>query len=138
MKKVLFPLFILTSLALVGCTENNGGSSSNQGGESGNTSSSTPIDDGKITVYFYLDYNQVTIENVYHSYRIENNSLLQEPPTPETKDAPLPQFSVFKGWSVKQIIDNEDDLWDFSSDIMSLGQYINAFRLYGQWAAQGE
>ena len=128
MKKLSIALSVITSfLGLAACTKtNNGGNGGNNSG-GGN-------EDGKITVNFYLDYNQVSAKNVYTTQSIDNGAKLTKPTDPTS--APLPEFPVFLGWSYKEIIDNKADLWDFSTDKVQTDE--PTFSLYGIWVAQGE
>ena len=129
MKKLVLPLLVLTTLALGGCKLFP--SRSSGGGDSGE-------DDDRITVKFYLDYNQLAVDNIYYQYKVENHKKLNAPDVPSKDQAPLPEFPVFKGWSTKQLIDDEKDLWDFSKDVMEVQDGVDQFRLYGFWAAEGE
>lgn len=128
--KKLFGLLALSALMLVGC----GGNKTSSGG--GNNSSS--IEEGDITVNFYLDYNQLAVDEIYASYKVFNNTKLTAPATPTSDMAPLPEFPVFKGWSTKQIIDDESELWDFDKDVLNLQSGVTSFRLFGFWASEGE
>lgn len=128
MKKFLV-LIALTSMMLAGCTnekENDPTKDSNYGKE------------GDITVKFYLDYNQLAVDEVYEQYLINNHSKLKAPTTPTAEQAPLPEFPAFKGWSTKQIVDDDADLWNFSTDTVDVDDTVVEFRLYGFWASQGE
>ena len=127
MKKFVM-LLALTSLMVVGC----------KGNKSSNTDTSNIGDEGDITVKFYLDFNQLAVDNVYEEYLVYNNSKLKEPTRPTSEQAPLPEFPVFKGWSTKQIIDDDKDLWDFSKDVINVDDTVTEFKLYGFWASQGE
>lgn len=132
-KNILIPMFAASLLLFSACT---GGSKSNS--ESGNNNSGntsiTPIDDDTITIKFYLDYNQVSIDNVYETYQVKNGSLLTEPARPTSSDAPLPEYPSFVGWSQKQIIDSTDDLWDFAVDKVNMPTGVKTLRIYGFWA----
>ncbi len=129
MKKLLLISLLATTsvLAMSGCFKKRGNSNSGDGDSE---------DDGKIAVNFYLDYNQITAGVVYDSYRIENKSKLTKPADPT--EAPLPEFPVFKGWSTKEIIDNDEDLWNFETDIMEVKEGYRTFNMFGIWVAQGE
>ena len=136
MKRVLFSLLVLSSIALTGCIEQGGSSSSGQSSQdSSQSSSSTSIVERKVTVNFYLDYNQVLAGNVYFTTQVDNGSLITEKPANPT-ESNYPEFPVFKGWSNKEIIDNLDELWNFDVDIV-IGN-TGTFNLYGIWVAQGE
>lgn len=122
MKKFLL-LFALSSLMMVGCHNNN---NDNYGKE------------GDITVKFYLDFNALATNEIYEEVLIYNNSKLKEPKRPTAEDAPLPEFPVFKGWSTKEIIDDDSDLWNFATDKVNVDSGTTEFRLYGFWASEGE
>ena len=134
-KNILIPLFAASLLLLSACTgnKNNG---SNSGNGSNTDSSEQPVDEDVITIKFYLDYNQVNVDNVYVTYQIKNNSLLTEPTRPTSSDAPLPEYPNFVGWSNKQIIDTTDDLWNFATDKVNLPSNIKTFRMYGFWSVE--
>ena len=133
-KNILLPLLTASLLLISACTGKGGqGGGDNPGGGGGDTPV-TPVDDDAITVKFYLDYNQVSIDNVYATYQVKNNSLLEEPTRPTSSDAPLPEYPVFKGWSEKQIIDSDNDLWNFATDQVNLPSGYKTLRLYGFWA----
>ena len=89
----------------------------------------------KITVNFYLDYNEITANEVYYTYEIKNGSKLKEPTKPS--EGTFPEFPVFKGWSHKEIIDNDADLWNFSKDEVNL-EKGSVFNMFGIWVAEGE
>ena len=90
----------------------------------------------KVTVNFYLAYNEITSKEVYYSYEVKNGSKLKEPERPEK--GTFPEFPVFKGWSHKEIIDNDADLWDFSKDKVQVDEGISTFIMVGIWVAEGE
>ncbi len=133
MKKLhIISLFLMAStLCFAGCTNNGGSGGSGGDGPGGGGGD---VDDGKIQINFYVDYNQLNIKNVYHTYRVKNGSKLTKPADPT--EAPMPEFPVFLGWSYKEIIDNKNDLWDFSKDTVQTEE--PKFNLFGIWVAQGE
>ena len=134
MKKLSIALLVMASfLGLAACGNNSGGGSGG-GGSGGGDSGGGTEDDGKIQINFYADFNQLNSKNVYHTYRVENGSKLTKPADPTT--APLPEFPVFLGWSVREIVDNKEDLWDFSTDVVQTEE--KTFNLFGIWVAQGE
>ena len=140
MKKLLFALIALSSMTLAGCKgfdlnpNKNSSSSENESGES-----SESIDgEGDYIVKFYLDYNQLAVDNIYYQYRTDNNVLIKKIADPTSDKAPLPEFPVFKGWSTKQVPDDESDLWNFDEDVMNVPTGYYTFRLYGFWVAEGE
>lgn len=130
MKKKVLLLAVLSTFLLLGCKNGQNGSSS--GGS--NSGSNQPTED-LVTVNFYLDYNQKIVKNIYHSCKVANNSLITDIPSVPT-EAPYPEFPVFKGWSYKELIASEDDLWDFTTDKVNTNN--NVMDLYGYWAAEGE
>ena len=121
MRKFLM-LVALSSLMMVGCHNDN-----KDFGKKGD-----------ITVKFYLDFNALAMDEVYEEYLVYNNSKLKEPTKPTAEQAPLPEFPVFKGWSTKEIIDDDSDLWNFTTDKVNVDNGVTEFRLYGFWASQGE
>ena len=130
--KIIIGLLASTLILTTGCFKRNRNSSGGGGSGGGDTSEY----DGKIGVSFYLDYNQITAGVVYETYRIENHKKLTKPADPT--EAPLPEFPVFKGWSQKEIIDNDDDLWDFDKDVMDVPEGYRTFNMFGIWVAEGE
>ena len=127
--KLIIGLLASTLILTTGCFKRNKGSGGSGGGD-------TSEDDGKIAVNFYLDYNQITAGVVYESYRVNNKTKLTKPADPT--EAPLPEFPVFKGWSQKEIIDNDKDLWNFDTDIMEVKEGYRSFNMFGIWVAEGE
>lgn len=124
MKKFSVTLLVMTSfLGLMACNHSSGGGGSSGGG-----------DENKITVNFYADYNQLNSKNVYQTLKVNKGSKLNKPTDP--KEAPMPEFPVFLGWSYKEIIDDKKDLWDFSKDKVEVDEPI--FNLFGIWVAEGE
>ena len=122
MKKFLL-LFALSSLMMVGCNNNK---NENYGKE------------GDISVKFYLDFNALATNEIYEEVLVFNNSKLKEPKRPTAEQAPLPEFPVFKGWSTKEVIDDDKDLWNFTTDTVNVDSGTTEFRLYGFWASEGE
>lgn len=143
MKKIFLGLLIASSLLIAGCNSSKSGTTPTPDGDNTDVNPDTPVtptdpDDGKITIKFYLDYNQIMVDNCYATYKVDNNSKLTEPTRPTSADAPLPEFPVFKGWSKKQIVDNDADIWNFETDVVNLESGYKTFRLYGYWVATGE
>ena len=119
MKKIVLVLLAagVTALSLTGCKNSS-------------------ADDGKITVNFYVDYNQVNANEIYHTEKVKNGSKLKKPNDPgETNFA---EFPVFLGWSKKGVIDNKEDLWDFSVDRVDVKEGVKTLNIYGIWVAEGE
>ena len=136
MKKIILAFLVLSSFALIGCTDNNNNSGEQSSSEtSSQTSSSSSIIEKKVTVEFYMDYNQVLAGNVYFTTEVDNGSLITEKPANPTQSN-YPEFPVFKGWSKKEIINDLSDLWNFETDIVICNS--GTFKLYGIWMAQGE
>ena len=124
----IIPLVLFTSLiGITGC---------NKGGGGGGGGVTPTPDDGKIQINYYLDYNQINTKNTYYTTRVKNGSKLKEPTKPKSKDAPLPEFPVFLGWSRKEIIDDKKDLWNFSTDVVNTEE--TEFNLFGIWVSEGE
>ena len=121
MKKLLLvSLLAVSTFAIIGCKGNKKKDSE---------------DDGKIQVNYYIDYNAITSGEVYYTYREFDGSKLQEPTKPT--EAPFPEFPVFKGWSKKELIDNDADLWNFATDEMHVKEGYRTFNLFGIWVAEG-
>ena len=89
-----------------------------------------------VTINFYLDFNQLNENNVYQTYSVKNGSKLTEPKKPTVDQAPMPEFTVFLGWSYKEIIEDKRDLWDFSKN--KIDTIEPSFNLFGIWVAEGE
>ena len=134
-KRIILALLASSLIFTTGCFRRNN-SSGGGGGNSGQGGSNASIDDGKIQINFYADYNKIATKEVYYSVRVENDSKLTKPTDPT--EPPLPEFPVFKGWSEKQLIDDESELWDFDNDIVHLDAGYTTFNLFGFWAAEGE
>lgn len=129
MKNKILLLAALSTLLLIGCNNTNNNSSG------GNNGGSSQPKEELVTVYFYADYNQKMLENVYFSCKVTNGSLITN--IPDNPTEPLyPEFPVFKGWSYKELIADEGDLWNFQTDKVNTQQ--NTFDLFGFWAAEGE
>jgi len=132
MKKSLMFLSILSVAFLVGCTNSKGGQSG--GGDQGG-GSDTPAVEDEVTVNFYLDYNQKPVGNIYKKVKVARGGLITDVPANPT--TPLyPEFPVFKGWSYKELISSDEDLWDFSVD--KVNTQFNSFDIFGIWVAEGE
>ena len=131
MKKKVLLLAVLSTFLLIGCGKSNNNSSS--GGK--DSSSGGGQKEEFVTVNFYADYNQKAIENVYYSCKVKNGSLITDIPNNPT-EALYPDFPVFKGWSYKELIADEGDLWNFATD--KVNTKYNTFDLYGYWVVEGE
>ena len=147
MKKLLCTLLCLTSMLFVSsCKKNKPTSESETGSESGQVESSeiesesseeslSIIDGLPVTVYFFHDYNHANTKDALLTVQSKNGELIGEHPADLTESY-YEEFPVFKGWSQKEIIDSEDDLWDFEHDIVQ--SYTSVLRIYGIWVAEGE
>lgn len=141
MKKLLFALLTLSSMVLVGCKGydlNPSNKSSNSSEDTSKESSSSIDGEGDYIVKFYLDFNQFAVGNIYYQYRTDNDTKVKKIANPTSDKAPLPEFPVFKGWSTKQTLDDESELWDFDNDTMHCEPGYYTFNLIGFWAAEGE
>ena len=132
---------LVISFLVAGCFNNRNNKNSSGGGDNSSadsgssSSSSVSIIEKKVTVNFYLDFNQLEAKNVYYSTEADNGGLIsQGPPTPTASN--YPEFPVFKGWSQKEIIDDVNDLWDFSKDVVVANS--GTLNLFGIWVAEGE
>ena len=122
MKKLAL-LFLLSSLSIAGCSCNSNGEE-------------IIIDpDLIVTVNYYVDYNDLMAKEVYHTETVKNGSKLTRPTDPT--EGHFEEFPVFKGWSKKEIIDNDSDLWNFSKDKVAV-EVGSTFNLFGIWVAEGE
>ena len=140
--KKLSLLLLLASFSLVACTssrnnnsdgktDDDSGQTVNPGGDDGDKIDPTV----KITVNYYLDYNQLAAKVIYYTEEVQNGSKLTKPGDPSKGN--FPEFPVFKGWSTKEVIDNVSDLWDFDKDVVSVTSG-KTFNLFGIWVATGE
>ena len=133
MKKLLLTSLLL-SLSITGCSCSRHGSGDNK----------DPWDDDDepeivpgmpVTVRFYTDYNHTESADILLEYVSANGELLtQKPANPTTSY--YEEFTVFKGWSEKPIIDDDKDLWDFSTDVVA--SHTGVLRIFGIWVATGE
>ena len=87
-----------------------------------------------VTVNYYIDYNSLDSETVYHTETVKNGSKLTKPNDPTI--APFPEFPYFLGWSAKEIIDDNSDLWNFSTDIVNTDEDV--FNLFGIWVSEDD
>lgn len=119
MKNIFKLLPICFPLILAGC------------GNKNNTSNSQ---DNLITVYFYIDFVKIDDDDgLFSTVQIKNKSKITDPGTPNV--APYAEFPVFKGWSEHEIVDDLDQLWNFSKDVVNVTG-TTKFRLYGIWWAE--
>ena len=139
MKKMKFLfLTLVSSLLLVGCTTGGNKEQTSSDEEQDSSSSSEYYGPKDLFVAFFLDYNTADFDNPYYSYKTEQGKLLTPPPTtPTEEDAHDPAYPIFKGWSSHTVIDNDEDLWDFATDKVGLGERSYLY-LYGIWEAKEE
>ena len=123
MKRSYLLLSLLSLTLLVGCNK------------SGKSSEEPLPFEGEVTITFYADYNQKIVKNVYYECTVQNGELITDKPN-KPSEAPFPEFPNFKGWSSKEIIDDDKDLWDFSTD--KVISKTASFELFGIWVAEGE
>ena len=150
MKKLICTILCLTSMLFVSsCKKSNkptpsdsepGTTESSPAESGGNESeeeeeSQTIIDGMPVTVYFFHDYNHANAKDALLTVQSKNGELISEHPNDLTESY-YEEFPVFKGWSKKEIIDSEDDLWDFEHDVVQ--SYTSTLRIYGIWVAEGE
>ena len=126
MKKKLILLAVLSSLFLTGCP----GPDNGEGGGGNNNDNRQ-----EVTVKFYADYNQKVINNVYYTCKVYNGDRITDIPA-DPAESYYPEFPNFKGWSLKELIGSEEDLWNFATDIVDTTD--NTMYLFGYWAAEGE
>ena len=141
MKKQLLSLLSL-SLILAGCTgwdnlpNNSSNSSNNSSSSQTSSSSSSTIVERKVTVKFYLDFTLVAAGDVYYTVEVDNGGLIPAKPDDPT-ESPFPgEYPVFKGWSRKEIINDDADLWNFATDKVVANK--GEFAIFGIWVAEGE
>ena len=131
LKRLALAMLLLASPLLASC--NNGGGSSGSGVTPPTSSGDIPT--GYVRVYFYADFNQQMSGEYLSTVDVEKGSKVSKPDNPT---APMPDFPVFLGWSYKELINDKNDLWDFSKDVIEPTDGSNVFNLYGIWAAEGE
>ena len=134
MKNKLLRLVLLSTvmLTLGACQKGSnqqGGGGNNPGG--GGDNPPGPVDN-KITVKYYTDYTKMLQQEpeVFYQVEVENGAKLTKPATDPT--APNPDFPIFKGWSHKEAIDDDADLWNFETGTVQTT--LKEFRLFGIWS----
>ena len=134
MKKLIYPVLLVLPLLVTSCFKNNKKSSS---GDPSDSSSTSIPDQDKITVTFYEDLNQKIAKNIYKREVLTWGDKIERPVDPSV---PLdPAFPVFKGWSLKDVIDDDSDLFDFSKPLSE--EFVDSYMtvdLFGIWVAEGE
>lgn len=132
MKKRFIPLFLLLPLVFTGCANSKKGEEGKDGEDGGDTPS-----EELVTVNFYLDFNQKPAKIIYYTEKVSFGSKITKPADPAS---PIdPAYPVFKGWSTKEIIDDEKDLFDFNTKLTEDNvSYTKIFEVFGIWVAQGE
>lgn len=99
--------------------------------------SDTPVGEPDVTIYFFIDFNNVDIDDTTGTKLISKIDWYSEKPIREDlipanpSVAPDKAFPNFLGWSTHTIIDDPNDLWDFAKDVVPYGTYV--LRLYGIW-----
>ena len=90
-----------------------------------------------VTVYFFLDYNNVDMEDTTGTKLLAKFKWYQDVPL---KEAPIPAnptkaadpaFPYFVGWSSHTISDTKLDLWDMDNDVIRTRSFIY---IYGIWS----
>lgn len=135
-KRILFSFLFVLPLLMTACFKNNKSSSNNSSGGESQSSTSIP-DKDKITVTFYVDLNQKIAKNIYSQSVLTWGDKITKPADPT--EALDPAFPVFKGWSLKDVIDDDSDLFDFSKPLSE--EFVDSYMtvdLYGIWVAEGE
>ena len=85
-----------------------------------------------LTIYFYVDYNNVDIDNPYATLEWYTDVPLGTENMPAAPTSiPDPAFPVFKGWSDHTIIDDLADLWNFETGVVPVGTFV--YVMYGIW-----
>ena len=122
MKKLFIPLLVALPMLMVAC-------------KGSGSSSERSIPEGeRITVTFYVDFNQKIAKNVYEREIYTWGDKIAKPADPA---APLdPAYPKFLGWSLKEVIDDAGDLYDFNTKISD--EFVDSFMtidLFGIWVA---
>lgn len=86
--------------------------------------------DDIITINYYIDFNYASDGEIYYCSEVKRNSLISDIPE-DPKTNMFKDFTHFIGWSKFQIIDNDDDLWDFKID--KVNPDFLELKLYGIW-----
>ena len=94
-------------------------------------------ENGEITVNFYADYNQKIAKNIYSTQKWDFGDKVVKIAGPSTPNDPA--FPNFIGWSLKEVIDDKKDLYDFSKPLTEdIVDHTNTLELFGIWFAEGE
>ena len=133
--KKFFPIFLLIPL-MCGCSGTNKGGGGSGGGGGGGQGGEPAVEE-VVTVNFYADFNQKPAKNIYYVQKVKFGNKVVEPDHPTTPSDPA--YPVFKGWSAKEIIDDEADLFDFNTILTEDNvSYTKVLDIFGIWVAQGE
>lgn len=106
------------------------------GGGGGGGGTSQRDRDATLLVHFYSDYNHFEEGESYldawwyYNRPIDKDKIGLKDPT----EAPDPYYPTFLGWSLHPIVDEEQYLWDFTTDVvtedMAVGGEIEFFGIY--------
>ena len=95
-------------------------------------------EDKKVDIYFFLDYNNVDMEDETGTKLLAHFKWYQDVPLKDADELPAnpttssdPAFPYFIGWSSHTIIDQKSDLWDINTDVVGASYHLN---LYGIWS----
>lgn len=100
-------------------------------------------DDKDVTIYFFLDYNNIdeddeTGQKLIKSFPWYSDKPISESglvPADPTGLCPDPAFPYFIGWSAHTLIDTKDDLWNISTDtVIDRAGNTDYLYLYGIWS----
>ena len=131
MKKVFITCLALGAMLLAGgCACARGG---NDPTSSSTTSGQPTINpDMNVTVRFYVDYNAITVSDIYATQTVKNFEKITKPANPTVP--PQDEFPNFMGWSTHEVVDDMKYLWDFDKDtVQSRSAVLN---LFGVWVEE--
>ena len=132
MKKLLL-LAIATALLAGGCACARGGDNPSTGDSSDSTTAPSINPEMKVTVRFFVDYNAITVNDIYATQTVKNFEKVTKPADPTIP--PQDEFPVFKGWSTHEIVDDMKYLWDFDNDTVQTRS--STLNLFGIWVEEG-
>lgn len=93
-----------------------------------------------VDVYFFLDYNNIDMEDTTGKKLLATFKWYQDKPFVGDEVAPIPSdpteytddaFPYFIGWSSHTIIDTKNDLWNLEEDVVGQKYFLY---LYGIWS----